>query len=325
MVLPSVHGKSTSTTGIRLAPGIAFAYVDEIGIVVDALNDRYYELDACQALLCATLLHTSDRPSAMQMLKEAIAANEVQLSQALGALEDYLLERGWIEPAHSAYGTGRADIPRFPLRAQSAGVTDAPLEPLSLVPALNVPLKQKGERLSWGIFLPDAPLSVTPHLQLSWWQRLYALTQTWRVLSLFRRKEHWMLPCYHALREIRPMPGTFHLSTTAEMLVLARQEVLWSQMVIHAIFPFGPLGKKGYENAEGLCLPRSLGLCAYLRALGVPATLVLACSRFSYHTGVQEYHAWTQVQGLPLNEAPEICSGYAPLLSLPDDKEDQMF
>ncbi|WP_157506774.1 lasso peptide biosynthesis protein [Ktedonobacter racemifer] len=92
---------------------------------------------------------------------------------------------------------------------------------------------------------------------------------------------------------------------------------------MHLLFLFGPPASlEENEESKGLCIPRSLGLCAYLRALGLPAQLVLACARFSYGSGTQAYHAWTEVATHPINEAPEIVFGYAELMRFPVLAED---
>lgn len=62
---------------------------------------------------------------------------------------------------------------------------------------------------------------------------------------------------------------------------------------------------------EGLCLIRSLALCAYLLPLGVPAAVVIGRPLYGSRDGFK-LHVWVELveDGTPLNERPNIGSGY---------------
>lgn len=62
---------------------------------------------------------------------------------------------------------------------------------------------------------------------------------------------------------------------------------------------------------EGLCLVRSLALCAYLLSLGVPAAVVIGRPLYGSRDGFK-LHVWVELMedGTPLNERPNIGSGY---------------
>jgi len=85
---------------------------------------------------------------------------------------------------------------------------------------------------------------------------------------------------------------------------LARRELIWCQMLVRSLAP------------TGVCLLRSIAFCAYLRALGLPATVVIgrACFDLSGHS---PFHAWVELAGLVVNDHAELQSGYRVIQRLP--------
>ncbi|HEY4386664.1 MAG TPA: lasso peptide biosynthesis protein, partial [Ktedonobacteraceae bacterium] len=68
---------------------------------------------------------------------------------------------------------------------------------------------------------------------------------------------------------------------------------------------------------EGLCLIRSLALCAYLLSLDVPATIIIARPKYGSRSGFK-LHVWVEIHGKPLNEPPNIGDGYRQLYAFPE-------
>ena len=61
------------------------------------------------------------------------------------------------------------------------------------------------------------------------------------------------------------------------------------------------------------CLPRSLVLCHLLRNRGIPAEIRLGVSKLA--DGNLSAHAWVELDGLPLNDGPDVFERYAALPS----------
>jgi hypothetical protein len=67
---------------------------------------------------------------------------------------------------------------------------------------------------------------------------------------------------------------------------------------------------------EGLCMVRAFALCAYLLVLGVPAQIVIARPKYGSRSGFK-LHVWAEMNGKPLNEAPNIRDRYRVLSAFP--------
>jgi Transglutaminase-like superfamily len=67
---------------------------------------------------------------------------------------------------------------------------------------------------------------------------------------------------------------------------------------------------------EGLCMIRALSLCAYVISLGIPANIVFGRPKYGTRGGFK-IHVWVALNGIPLNENPNIGDGYRILAEFP--------
>jgi hypothetical protein len=67
---------------------------------------------------------------------------------------------------------------------------------------------------------------------------------------------------------------------------------------------------------EGLCMVRAFALCAYMLALDIPAQVVIARPKYGSRSGFK-LHVWVELDGKPLNEAPNIRDRYRVLSAFP--------
>lgn len=75
------------------------------------------------------------------------------------------------------------------------------------------------------------------------------------------------------------------------------------------------LGRFVRENY--LCLPASVSLTAGLIALGLPASLVVGKARH-YISPNYDFHAWTEIMGIPINEVPQAQKYFVCLCKYPN-------
>ncbi|MGK5545547.1 lasso peptide biosynthesis protein [Streptomyces sp. URMC 127] len=155
----------------------------------------------------------------------------------------------------------------------------------------------------WEFFLDD-PRGGTPAPAVPRRLRAAALLRTARALWLFRRRG-WG-GAYPYLCRIRPVRGSaaFAGLPPATAVRLARREILASQLVLRAMLP------------NGLCLPRSLALTAYLCALGLPARMTVARGR-ALSAPANAFHSWTELHGAVLTDNPDVRLGYTVLQRVP--------
>ncbi|MGY0055600.1 lasso peptide biosynthesis B2 protein [Streptomyces sp. LZ34] len=146
----------------------------------------------------------------------------------------------------------------------------------------------------WEFFLsdPDAPPpGVPPRL------RLYALLATAGAAWTYRRRG-WSR-ARPLLEGARPAPGASRLRGLhpESVIRLARRQVFWCQLVMRVLMP----------RAD--CLPRSLALARYLSALGLPAEVCVARALTSTFDK-DNFHAWTELHGIVLNDNQDVTVGY---------------
>jgi len=67
------------------------------------------------------------------------------------------------------------------------------------------------------------------------------------------------------------------------------------------------------------CLPRTLSLYHCLRLEGVPVEVVFGVRP---HSGLQEGHAWLELDGRPLMEPAQRMQGFVPIFHHPDRREE---
>lgn len=106
-------------------------------------------------------------------------------------------------------------------------------------------------------------------------------------------------PAHRYLQQLRPVPGSDRYAALSPLAAirLARQEILWSQLVLRVIEP------------NGLCLPRSLSLAVYLSALGLPCEVTVARELCSSNPEYS-FHSWAELHGEVLNDTPAVKQGF---------------
>jgi Transglutaminase-like superfamily len=71
---------------------------------------------------------------------------------------------------------------------------------------------------------------------------------------------------------------------------------------------------------NAMCLVRSLAFCAYLRAAGLSAQLMVGRERFCLSED-DAFHAWVELAGRVVNDHDEVQTGYALLHRVPEHED----
>src|SRR5215468_7668297 len=127
--------------------------------------------------------------------------------------------------------------------------------------------------------------------------RVRAAAHTAHALRMLRK--HGWGPAHRYLQQLRPVPGSDRYAVLPPLAAirLARQEILWSQLVLRVLEP------------NGLCLPRSLSLAVYLSALGLPCEVTVARELCSSNPEYS-FHSWAELHGEVLNDTPAVKQGF---------------
>jgi len=130
-----------------------------------------------------------------------------------------------------------------------------------------------------------------------WRLRLHAIRHTIRALRLLKT-QGWG-PAHRYYQNLHPGLG-WRKNAVLEprtAFLLVRREILFSQLVLHALEP------------NAICLPRALSLGVYLSALGLPAEVIVARER-ALTDPQYGFHAWTELYGEVVNDRPEVQLGH---------------
>jgi Transglutaminase-like superfamily len=127
--------------------------------------------------------------------------------------------------------------------------------------------------------------------------RVRAAVHAARALRMLRT-QGWG-PAHRYLQQLRPVPGSGRYAALPPLTAirLARQEILWSQLVRRILEP------------NGLCLPRSFSLAVYLSALGLPCEVTVArelCASDPEYS----FHSWAELHSEVLNDTPSVKQGF---------------
>jgi Transglutaminase-like superfamily len=127
--------------------------------------------------------------------------------------------------------------------------------------------------------------------------RLRAAVHTARALRMLRA-QGWG-SAHRYLQQLRPVPGSERYAALPPLAAirLARQEILWSQLVRRILEP------------KGLCLPRSFSLAVYLSALGLPCEVTVA-RELCANDPKYSFHSWAELHGEVLNDTPVVKQGF---------------
>ncbi len=162
-------------------------------------------------------------------------------------------------------------------------------------------MSESPDRLNWEFFLYGEklePLAVRVTLR----QRIIAVGAAAKALILLKVKG-W--PTSHRfLSKLSARKSSLANLAPLDSVRLARSEIVYCQLVVRLFAP----------NAR--CLQRSVPLTAYLLALGLPAQLVVGRTRFPF-IWLPDFHAWTELQGLVVNDYIEDESAYTVLHRIP--------
>ena len=147
----------------------------------------------------------------------------------------------------------------------------------------------------WAFLLASSEAPEPPAVPVA--LRVRAAVHTARALRMLRT--HGWGPAHRYLQQLRPVPGTERHAALPPLTAirLARQEILWSQLVLRVVEP------------EGLCLPRSLSLAVYLSALGLPCEVTVARELCSSNPEYS-FHSWAELHGEVLNDTPAVQQGF---------------
>lgn len=147
----------------------------------------------------------------------------------------------------------------------------------------------------WAFLLASSEAPDPPPVPIG--LRVRAAVHTARALRMLRT-QGWG-PAHRYLKQLRPVPGSDRYAALPPLAAirLARQEILWSQLVLRIVEP------------DGLCLPRSLSLAVYLSALGLPCEVTVARELCSSNP-TYSFHSWAELHGEVLNDTPAVKQGF---------------
>lgn len=147
----------------------------------------------------------------------------------------------------------------------------------------------------WAFLLASSEAPAPPPVPMG--LRVRAAVHTARALRMLRA-QGWG-PAHRYLQQLRPVPGSDRHAALPPLAAirLARQEILWSQLVLRVLEP------------DGLCLPRSLSLAVYLSALGLPCEVTVARELCSSNPEYS-FHSWAELHGEVLNDSPAVKQGF---------------
>jgi hypothetical protein len=142
-------------------------------------------------------------------------------------------------------------------------------------------------------------------LLMGWFRVVSWLLSLCRLRRWAKRMQQREWPALsRCLSAIPTLPGVEHGLSDEACARLARRELACCQLIIRLFAPVG------------MCLIRSVGLCAYLRTLGLDAQVVVAQPRFG-STDTYPFHAWVEVEAIVVNDLAEVQNGYVELQRIP--------
>jgi hypothetical protein len=147
----------------------------------------------------------------------------------------------------------------------------------------------------WAFLLASSDAPAPPPVPMG--LRVRAAVHTARALRILR-KQGWG-PAHRYLQQLRPVPGSDRYAALPPLAAirLARQEILWSQLVRRILEP------------KGLCLPQSFSLAVYLSALGLPCEVTVA-RELCANDPEYSFHSWAELHGEVLNDTPVVKQGF---------------
>jgi hypothetical protein len=312
---------------ITLVKEAVFDTTDNEGRILHGRSGESFALDPVTTVLLQAGLNTSDKAEALAYLRERIEATDQQLEEGLEAvIQDLRAFNLLISPEHPPQAS--ADLPAgSPESANSAKSHAEPADGCfwGTKPQQSIP---QGKLLDWEVFLTGRFLNEEPLPQVSLTHRGYALWRTFVLLlkvgcyrfatsclHLFHQQKQlqdlqareWATLC-RSLAAIRDHAAVQQLGGNANILARqARRELVYCQCLTRLLAP------------TAMCLVRSAAFTCYLRALGLPAHLVVGRARFQLSDRFA-FHAWVELVGRVVNDTDELQAGYATLYRVPAEE-----
>jgi hypothetical protein len=293
---------------IFLSSGILFDATNEEGQLLQTKSGTCLALDSLATLILQVTLSSETKAQAQARLVSSLEATDAQIEEGLQSVLDQLLALGYL----------RTTPPPDVCGEEAEHVSFASEE---VMDPFKPPQVSRDTLVGWEFFLTgriaNDPLPRTPLKR-----RVYALWKAGNML-LFMGYAHLVASTLEFLRQdkqaellrqreweriaqriSRLKSRRSHLGTDL-LWRMARRELVFCQMLVRLLAP------------TGACLVRSIAFCTYLRALGLPAQVVIgrACFDLSSH---YSFHAWTELTGKVVNDHDELQSGFVVLQRLPE-------
>lgn len=292
---------------IFLASGVRFDTTNEEGHLLHTETGACVDLDPTATLVLQTALEAETKAQALAMLSARLEATEAQLEEALETTLDHLLTYHFLSTTASSEAR-QTDV----LPVLGAPFNEVAPEPMPLCASLR--------HVDWEFFLTGRRVN-SPLPPISCKMRAYAYCKTGTILLLMgatrlaasfcawlggqKLSEKIRHDAWEALvRRLSPLGFPCLKGEREEMVRTARRELVLCQLLVRLLAP------------TAVCLIRSIAFCAYLRALGLPATVVIGRAHFDL-SSQYPFHAWTELEGQVVNDHAELQSGYTVMARIP--------
>jgi hypothetical protein len=290
---------------IHLATGVLFDTTNEEGRLLHTATGTCVDLDPLATLFLQTALEAETKAHTLAALASRVDATQEQLEEALASVLDHLLTHGFLSTTASP-DAGHAEAGQVPFFSEGA--------------MMPQPRLSGHSHVDWEFFLTGQVMNSSLP-RFSCFRRGYACWKTGTLLLLLGYA-HLVASLFESLRQSkraervrqrtwrvlvqrlsRCLSHPSKLDADCTMRV-ARRELVFCQILVRLLAP------------TAACLVRSIAFCAYLRALGLPATVVIGRARFDL-SGWYSFHSWTELAGYVVNDHTELQSGYTILQRIP--------
>lgn len=113
----------------------------------------------------------------------------------------------------------------------------------------------------------------------------------------------------NAFQYIASIPTEKMMLDKQRMYIYSRHVASWAQTFVNMI------------SRRALCLERSVAVCAAMRSLGIPAEVVVARRAAANSSQTFEFHAWVEVDKIPINDTIDNPSVFVELFRVPNGEE----
>jgi Transglutaminase-like superfamily len=304
---------------ITLAQGVVFDTTNEEGRLLHTASGECLAFDRIATILLQSGLEQATKEEVIANVQTWIEASNQQVEEGLQVVIQQLR-------ACNMSGSDLADVeiqtpPASTPALQPEGHGDESF-------CANTRSSQQepvpGQRASWEVFLTGTLIN-EPLPPMPLFRRVSALSTVVSILFVlggYRLTEHLLvrlrLPRYglsiqqqewkhlcRLLSALPVLPSRLWAGREVEVLErLARRELIWCQFIVRSFAP------------KAMCLVRSLAFCAYLRAAGLPAQLLVGREQFCLSED-DAFHAWVELAGRVVNDHDEVQTGYTVMHRVP--------